>query len=81
MVQGQRAYEEILGHFGRELMQEDGTIDRTLSAQKRCLRNEQAREWLNGVIHPAVMTGTLREYVAGPQGRAGDDRFGVGAAT
>ena len=62
MEQGQRAYEEILGHFGRELMQEDGTIDRTLLAQK-VFADEQEREWLNSVIHPAVIR-YIEEYIA-----------------
>ena len=43
-------------------MQEDGTIDRTLLAQK-VFADEQEREWLNSVIHPAVIR-YIEEYIA-----------------
>ena len=44
---------EIAGHFGRDVLDREGGIDRkTLGA--RVFQNPAEREWLNGVVHPRI---------------------------
>lgn len=54
MEKGSRCYKEILGHFGTELTDQQGEIDRTRLAQK-VFADEAERNWLNRLIHPAVI--------------------------
>lgn len=54
MEKGSRCYKKILGHFGTELTDQQGEIDRTQLAQK-VFADEAERNWLNRLIHPAVI--------------------------
>lgn len=50
---GQRCYKEIVKHFGNEILNEDGTINRRKLGQIVFNDNEQLLV-LNGIMHPAV---------------------------
>ncbi|MBN6887959.1 dephospho-CoA kinase [Cytobacillus horneckiae] len=50
---GEPAYFEIIAHFGEELLQEDGSIDR-LKLGGIIFNNEAERLKLNSIVHPAV---------------------------
>ncbi len=50
---GGELVEEVAGHFGSEVVDPDGGIDRkTLGA--RVFADPAEREWLNGVVHPRI---------------------------
>ncbi|PLR98268.1 dephospho-CoA kinase [Bacillus sp. T33-2] len=50
---GEKAYKEIVHHFGQDILAEDGTIDRgELGAI--IFHDEQKRLLLNSIVHPAV---------------------------
>ena len=50
---GGELVEEVAGHFGSEVVDRDGGIDRkTLGA--RVFADPAEREWLNGVVHPRI---------------------------
>ena len=53
MRPGQPVYQEIVGHFGREILNEDGTINRPRLAQAAF--GGGRIEELNRIVHPAVI--------------------------
>ncbi|MDZ5472474.1 dephospho-CoA kinase [Bacillus sp. 31A1R] len=50
---GEPAYEEIVSYFGREILNEDHTIDRA-KLGAIIFNNEEKRLKLNSIVHPAV---------------------------
>lgn len=62
MEKGQSCYEEILDHFGKEILDPRGEIDRAKLAQK-VFGDEEERNWLNQRIHPAVID-YVGKYIA-----------------
>ena len=52
-------FQPVVGLFGQEIVQSDGTLDRPLIA-KKMLADEELRLKLNGIIHPAVLHETMR---------------------
>ena len=52
-------FQPVVGLFGQEVVQSDGTLDRPLIA-KKMLADEELRLKLNGIIHPAVLHETMR---------------------
>ncbi len=46
-------YSQIVGRFGRDVLDSGGNIVRARLA-KKLFRNSQKREWLNSLIHPLV---------------------------
>lgn len=53
MEPGRASYRQVAAHFGKEILAEDGTIDRTaLASLVFC--NPQLLEELNGLTHPEV---------------------------
>ena len=50
---GQKCYIEIVEHFGREILNDDGTIDRKKLGQI-VFGNQKQLHVLNGIMHPAV---------------------------
>ena len=52
-------FKPVVGLFGQEVVQPDGTLDRPLIA-KKMLADEELRLKLNGIIHPAVLHETMR---------------------
>lgn len=54
------ALPEIRSHFGDEIFNEDGTMDRRRMAEM-VFGNEAARRTLEGILHPLVQRNMLRE--------------------
>ncbi|ERN52508.1 dephospho-CoA kinase [Alkalihalophilus marmarensis] len=50
---GRGAYEEIVGQFGRDILFEDGTINRK-KLGSIIFKDEKKRSELNQIVHPAV---------------------------
>ncbi|KAB2338797.1 dephospho-CoA kinase [Cytobacillus depressus] len=50
---GEEAYEEIIAHFGNEVLLENGSIDRA-KLGSIIFHNEKERQKLNSIVHPAV---------------------------
>lgn len=44
---------EIISHFGKELLLEDGRLDRRMLRQ-RILDNPEDKQWLESLLHPAI---------------------------
>jgi len=71
MLPGQPVYEQVVNHFGRGIVQADGTIDRRKLA---ALAFEPGRiQELNRLVHPAV----VREQEAWMDGVAKRDPLGI----
>jgi len=70
MAPGASAYERVVKHFGRELLDDQGHIVRPRLAE-RVFHDEQARLALNHIVHPEVMAEADRRLAAyTPRGRA-----------
>lgn len=54
---GQPAWQDIVSCFGKEVLQEDGEIDRVRLGQK-VFSDQRARELLNRITHPRVIEKT-----------------------
>ncbi|WP_066294595.1 dephospho-CoA kinase [Bacillus sp. FJAT-29937] len=50
---GEEAYNEIIAHFGSQVLLEDGSIDRG-KLGSIIFHDEQQRQKLNSIVHPAV---------------------------
>ena len=50
---GEEGYTEVIRHFGREILNEDDTINRKVLASV-IFENEENRLILNGIVHPYV---------------------------
>ncbi|KAA9031719.1 dephospho-CoA kinase [Niallia endozanthoxylica] len=50
---GEEAYQKIINHFGQSILLNDGTINRAKLGEI-IFNNEQERNVLNGIVHPAV---------------------------
>src|SRR4030095_4741404 len=50
---GQPAYSDIIDHFGRDILNEDGSINRA-ALGAIVFTNKSARERLNEIVHPRV---------------------------
>jgi dephospho-CoA kinase len=50
---GEKAYNDIVSHFGTEVLEEDGTINRP-ALGSIIFNNEEKRLLLNSIVHPAV---------------------------
>lgn len=57
---GEEAYQNIINHFGKEILTEDGTINRERLGSI-VFHDEKQREVLNSIVHPAVRKRMLRE--------------------
>lgn len=51
---GTEVYEKLITHFGKKILNPDGTIDRG-ALGRLIFADPKEREFLNGVVHPAVM--------------------------
>jgi len=54
MRPGQPVYEQVVKHFGRDILQADGAIDRAKLAEKAFGEPSRVQE-LNRIVHPAVI--------------------------
>lgn len=64
MQPGGAAYDEVISTFGNSILQENGTINRSLLGE-RIFSNEEERKKLNGIVHPIVrqeMLATAKAY-------------------
>lgn len=50
---GQPALSEIANHFGDELLQPDGSLDRA-ALRQRVFADDAARQWLQRLLHPLI---------------------------
>ncbi|WNF21980.1 dephospho-CoA kinase [Mesobacillus jeotgali] len=50
---GEKAYNEIVSHFGKDILEEDRTINRPKLGEI-IFNNEEKRLLLNSIVHPAV---------------------------
>ncbi len=50
---GQPALRQIVEHFGKDILQEDGTLDRALLREK-VFAEPKEREWLEKLLHPLI---------------------------
>lgn len=50
---GEQAYQEIVRHFGPEILEQDGSINRS-ALGSIIFANEEKRLKLNSIVHPAV---------------------------
>jgi dephospho-CoA kinase len=50
---GQPALAEIAAHFGSEILQQDGTLDRA-ALRKIVFEDSTERAWLESLTHPAI---------------------------
>lgn len=70
MEPGGSAYERVVKHFGRELLDDLGRIVRTRLAEL-VFHDEEARQALNHIVHPEVLAEADRLLAAyTPRGRA-----------
>lgn len=69
MEKGTPCYDEIRKHFGEDIVDQEGNIDRTTLAQ-RVFCDEAERTWLNRLIHPTVIR-YIESYIAGRRKRDG----------
>ncbi len=60
MMPGKPVYEQIVGVFGTEILNEDGTIDRG-SLGTLVFNSEKDLKLLNGIVHPAVKEYIIRD--------------------
>lgn len=69
MEPGRSAYRQIIEHFGDDIVSPDGSIDRTALAAV-VFADAKARDWLNQVIHPAVLE-YIRDTIDNNRTRSG----------
>lgn len=50
---GRPALAEIAGHFGREILLADGSLDRA-ALRRRVFQSEEERRWLERLLHPLI---------------------------
>jgi len=62
---GQPALAALVERFGAEILQADGSLDRTELAA-RAFVNEETRKELEAITHPAIGEEFLRQVAAGP---------------
>ena len=60
---GHLPFDQIVHHFGKDILYTDGTIDRQKLSQ-RVFRNEAERKVLEGILHPAVRM-TMQQQING----------------
>ncbi|RPK16004.1 dephospho-CoA kinase [Priestia endophytica] len=60
---GKEAYNQIVKRFGRDILEEDGTLNRSALGEI-VFNDEQKRQQLNAIVHPAVRKEMLskRDY-------------------
>lgn len=63
---GQPALASIAQHFGHELLQADGSLDRA-ALRQRIFNNHQEKQWLEALLHPLIRT-TIRKQLDDTQG-------------
>ena len=67
MEPGQACYDEVVKAFGKGILAEDGTIDRSVLG-KIVFGDPEALAGLNGLVHPAVRRELAAEVKQAPEG-------------
>ena len=57
---GTIALDEITAHFGTDIIQADGTLNRT-ALRAQVFADKKEREWLESLLHPLIRKTTLQE--------------------
>lgn len=60
---GTKAYEQIVDHFGRQILTPDGDIDRA-GLRRIIVGDDTARKTLEGFVHPEVMRQMEKHFAA-----------------
>ncbi|TDT43213.1 dephospho-CoA kinase [Halospina denitrificans] len=53
VMPGEPALESIAEHFGKAILNEDGTLDRA-ALRKRVFEDDTERQWLEALLHPSI---------------------------
>ena len=53
LAQGEQAYHQVCAHFGSEILQANGEIDRS-ALRKIIFSNPQQKTWLETMLHPLI---------------------------
>lgn len=59
---GRPALAQITGHFGAQVLQADGTLNRS-ALRELIFKDPQQRTWLEGLLHPLIRE-EIRQYLA-----------------
>lgn len=60
---GTPALDAITSHFGNDILQDDGTLDRA-ALRKIIFQSETDKHWLESLLHPLIGEETLRQLAA-----------------
>ncbi|MBX9445194.1 dephospho-CoA kinase [Dickeya chrysanthemi] len=60
---GQPALATIVEHFGREILQPDGVLNRRV-LRERIFSSQEDKRWLNALLHPLIQQETRRQLAA-----------------
>ncbi|SEA80774.1 dephospho-CoA kinase [Alkalimonas amylolytica] len=60
---GSAALQQIVAHFGEELLQTDGQLDRA-ALRARVFSHPAEKDWLNQLLHPLIRTEMQRQLLA-----------------
>lgn len=60
VMPGEPALSAIAEHFGAQILQADGQLDR-VQLRSRIFANEQDKEWLNQLLHPLIRQHLLQQ--------------------
>ncbi|MCA7013451.1 dephospho-CoA kinase [Dickeya dadantii] len=60
---GQPALATIIEYFGREILQPDGTLNRS-ALRERIFSSLEDKRWLNALLHPLIQQETRRQLAA-----------------
>ncbi|MEI7062276.1 dephospho-CoA kinase [Dickeya chrysanthemi] len=60
---GQPALATIVEHFGREILQPDGVLNRR-ALRERIFSSQEDKRWLNALLHPLIQQETRRQLAA-----------------
>ncbi|EKE85321.1 dephospho-CoA kinase [Idiomarina xiamenensis] len=60
---GSPALAEIVEHFGNDVLQADGSLNRA-SLRQRIFANSSDKDWLNQLLHPAIRERLLQQLQA-----------------
>ena len=63
MCPGTECFDNIVKSFGTEVLKSDGELDRSMLS-RRIFNNEEERQLLNSIVHPAVKKEILEEIEA-----------------
>jgi len=57
---GSEGLQKITSHFGADILNLDGTLNRT-ALRERVFNNEQEKNWLNSLLHPLIRQSMMQQ--------------------